>query len=328
MPTNYCTIFDKNYLFQGLALYLSLKKVSRDFKLYVLCLDEISLQVISTLNTDGDLIPVKESALLAQYPELSEHRLRTSYGQYCWSCQPFFCEFALAKLNLPSITYLEADSMFFSDAAPLFREIGEASASLVPHRFTPEFDQTEISGPYCAQFNFFRNNAEGFAVLKYWKECCLEYRKELPLSYPGQLKFREWPRKFGKSVAVVEHLGAGVAPWNIQQYELKNMGSAVLVNNAPAVFYHFHEFAFLKGGGFDLGGYPLPRESIAAFYRPYANTLAEAEALVKKSYPDFNYRKERTPARGLRPWLRRMRQRIRGRYNIYAPGELENFFAR
>ena len=317
---HYCTIFDKNYLFQGLALYNSLLKHTAGFELHVLCMDEHAYEVLSALGDPARLKLARDGDLRAAYPELAEHAGRTSRGQYIWSTQPFAVEYFLRKFSLPSVTYLEADSLFFSDPESLITEIGERSVSLVPHRYTPGVDQTETSGIYCVQFNFFRNNAAAKQVLGSWKSACLEYRADRPLNYPGQKDLDSWPSRFGNSVAVVGNLGAGVAPWNVEQFRITNTGGSPAVNGQAVVFYHFHEFSYLEGGGFDLGGYFLPATAVKSFYEPYAEALKEAEAQVAARFPDFKFRKLKARPAGFRGLLEVFKRRLRRRYNVLAHG--------
>src|ERR1035437_1360879 len=118
MKTNYCTVFHKNYLFQGFALFLSLQRTAGDFMLYVLCMDDETLEVMGRVADAQFLTPVSEHDLRGRFPELESHAQRTNHGQYCWSCQPFFIQFLLERFALPSVTYLEADSLFFSSPQP------------------------------------------------------------------------------------------------------------------------------------------------------------------------------------------------------------------
>ena len=90
----FCTLFDKNYLYQGVALYKSLVRHAGDFELYALCMDVVSFSMLCKMNLDN-LIPLTIEDLLT--PQLEEARRRTTHGQFCWVCQPIVCEYVLDR---------------------------------------------------------------------------------------------------------------------------------------------------------------------------------------------------------------------------------------
>src|SRR6266850_5565251 len=92
----YCTLFDKNYLYQGVSLYDSLRHFSGNFTLHALCMDSISYRVMTKMKS-GSLVPVNVEELIT--PELSAARARTTHGQFCWVCQPIICKFVLDRHN-------------------------------------------------------------------------------------------------------------------------------------------------------------------------------------------------------------------------------------
>jgi hypothetical protein len=321
----FCTLFDKNYLYQGVALHRSLIRHAGDFKLYALCMDVTAYDLLTRMGSDS-LIPVSVDALLT--PDVAEVRGRTTHGQFCWVCQPLICRFILDRFGPDMVTYLESDSMFFSDPAVLFEELGAKSVSIVPHNYSAEFDNSADAGRFCVQFNAFRNDAAAAHVLTQWRESCFRYDKAAPHSYPGQTCLDDWPVKFD-CVAVIDHHGAGVAPWNIRGYGLNTNGPVPRVDGEPVVFYHYHQYGRLKGGGHELGGYPMTEQVVDCFYRPYIAELRRAEHLVHLIDPNFNYRREypdpgtlgdvlMSPSKdGIARYAGALKRRLRGRYNIF-----------
>lgn len=283
----FCTVFDKNYLYQGVVLYRSLLSHSPDFVLYCLALDEVAVKTLESLQ-----YPHLKVVSLSQLNQgwIEWIKQRTTYGQFCWSMQPVLCHYIL-EIGEPSVTYLEADSCFFSNPEPLFQELSQDSISLSPHWFTPKFEYLgEQSGKYCTQFNYFKNDDHGRACLEYWREQNFEYRKELPYEVPGQYCLNYFEEKF-KGVHVLTNRGAGVAPWNVQQYTLSTKDGVPQVNGKPVIFYHFHQLGSYLEEYFDLGTYPLSETAIDLFYRPYLKELRRVEVEVRVKFPDFNFKK-------------------------------------
>lgn len=251
-------------------------------------MDDIAYNLIKKTGR-ANLIPISLAQI--ETDESKALKRRVTYFQYCAAWQPLICLYILDQYRVDVITYIDADIMFFNDPEILFKEVDGCSASVVPHRFTPKFDLTTLSGKFCVQFNAFRNNTKSRDVLQYWKECCFNNSKKKPECYLGQLSLDSWPEKFA-GVRVIQHLGAGVAPWNIQQYEITRKNEKVMVNGDPVVFYHFHEYAWGKDGRPFLSSYPLPDAAVEYIYQPYAAILKEVEEWVKLLDPAFQYRKK------------------------------------
>ena len=284
----FCTIFDKNYLVQALALHQSLKTHANKFKLYCLALDDLSTAALRTLAHPEIVVVTLADIDQSQLPHI---RAQMSWAQLCWSMQPLFCLHIL-DLGESHVTYLETDSMFFSDPLVLLKEIGNRSVSLVPHHFSAEFKKFESeSGRFCVQFNFFRNDANARSCLNYWLNRCLEYRKDLPFTLPGQLCLNDWEKMF-LGVAVIENQGAGVAPWNIQQYRITKVKEQVYVDKTPVVFFHYHQFSRYQNGDFELGLYPISVGAYEYFYKPYIQMLLDIEDELKKKANGFSFRRE------------------------------------
>jgi len=325
MHRSYCTLFDKNYLYQGVALHDSLVAHSRDFTLYALAMDDEAFSLLGKLGRES-LVPVRVDDLLTD--EVRAVRARTSHGQFCWANQPLLCLHLLDRFGLDMVTYLESDSLFFADPEALFEELGSNSVSLVPHNYSSGLDQKDKSGVFCVQFNAFRNDARARAVLGEWKVENFKYDKSRPLYYPGQICLDSWPEKF-EGVKIITHKGAGVAPWNVRGYEVSERNGTPHVDGVPVVFYHYHQYCRLRSGDHDLSGYPLSKTVIDTLYRPYVTALARAEQAVKKVDPSFNFRRLYDDPMSLGGLLQapskenfasyrfRIKRRVLGRFNIY-----------
>lgn len=281
----YCTLFDKNYLIYGLALHASLKRHhAGPFRLYMLAMDKTCESALRTLNLENVIVVPLDEVVT---PKLAWVYERMSFGQICWTSQPLLCKYVLAQ-GSDEVTYLEADSYFFADPQILFDEIGSRSVSLVPHHYAPGYDQTATSGVFCVQFNLFRNDAPGRELLDVWEQACLKYDKQRSLWFPGQLCLDDWPSR-SQAVCVVQHPGAGVAPWNVSRYRVGGNRAAPTVNDQPVVFYHFHQLALMDSGAFFLSTYTLGRDVIETIYRPYLDEMVSLRDRLRTQVPGFDY---------------------------------------
>ncbi|MBC7904937.1 MAG: glycosyl transferase, partial [Gemmatimonadaceae bacterium] len=244
---NFCTLFDSNYMARGLAMYDSLMKHCKDFHLYIFAFDEQSYQY---LKSNAHQYPQTTAIPLATFEDpalLSVKPLRTT-AEYCWTCTPSTIAYCIKTFQLNHCTYLDADMLFYSDPSTLINEMKEKSVLISEHRYTREYDQSSYSGIYCVQFMTFKNTEEGMHVLNWWREKCIEwcYARLEDGKFGDQKYLDDWPQRFD-SVHVLQNKGAGIAPWNMQQYDFLSNDTARYLpdgRQCEIVFVHFHGLKF------------------------------------------------------------------------------------
>jgi hypothetical protein len=271
---HFCTLFDSNYLNRGLVMYRSLKEHCPGFHLYIFPFDETARHLLENLNLEGvTLVSLNDF----ETSELLEVKKTRTKGEYCWTCTSFTIDYCLTKFSLPECTYLDSDLFFFDNPQILIDEMRDKSILITEHRYTPKYDQSSTSGLYCVQFITFRNNVEGRTALTWWKNRCLEwcFARFENGKFGDQKYLDDWTTRFS-GVHVLSHLGGGVAPWNVQQYNLyKDNSSWFLIEKSSKrsckiIFYHFHYIKFFQDGTVNLGDiYNLGFGKVLKLYREY-----------------------------------------------------------
>jgi hypothetical protein len=285
----YVTLFDSNYLTRGLVMYNSLVKYGGYFHLWIICFDDLAYEILNILNLlNVTLVRLSEFEL--QDKELLKIKTRRTRKEYCWTCTPCTLLYVLNTATyVDTITYIDADLMFFSNPEPIFSEMGNKSILLIEHRYIPEHDQSATSGIYNVQFMTFRRNNEGLNALKWWRDRCIEwcYDRAENGKFGDQKYLDDWTERF-TGVHVLQHLGAGLAPWNAAKYTLTKKGEEIFVEQSPLIFYHFHALKIhpLKIGY--LSSYPLNHKLCEWIYHPYYRELDQSYRKIRYFQPGFN----------------------------------------
>lgn len=275
-----------------------------DAHAYVLCMDCPTREILQQLElpyvTCLSLPEVEDEALLAVKPG-------RSMAEYCWTLSPCLPWYVLQhNPDIDAITYLDADLYFYSPLQPVFDEIGDASIVIIEHRFPPALKHLEVQGRFCVEWVSFRRDEQGLACLAHWRDQCIEWCfHQLEQDRMGDQKYLDqWPGKYC-NLHILQHLGAGVAPWNYSQYHFGRDGEGqITVDDVPLVFYHFHQFQLLSNGRFDrlsdayraMGPEPLE------VYEVYEVALASALLDVRRLRAGF--------AAGMKPAIRVKAQRL------------------
>lgn len=280
----FCTLFDSYYLDKGLALYRSLERYSKEFKLYIFCFDDKSYEVLDGLGLKAAVI-IHHSRI--EDDELLELKKERSKAEYCWTCTPVIIEYVLKHYQEESCTYIDADLYFFRDPRILFDEIRKADANIVitEHRFKDNWNGRRLckrSGRYCVEFNYFDQSDNAWEALIWWKQKCFEwcYHRYEPDRMGDQKYLERFPELF-RGVHELAAPGGGVAPWNLGRYRLcrEEKGQPVLADKEtgdefPLIFYHFQNLRYLSENTVNISSGTHSRKTKDAIYRPY---LAEIE---------------------------------------------------
>lgn len=276
----FCTYFDHRYLSRGLALYQSLARHCRTFRLWALCLDELSYQVVSRLR-DPNLVPVALEELEKGDEALQQAKLNRPRLDYYLTCTPSLPLFILRRNpEIGMISYLDADLFLFQNPAAIFREIGDGSIAVTEHRYSPDTrsSQTKKYGTYNVGWLSFRNDANGLACLRWWRARCLEWchHRVEDGGFGDQKYLDEWPARF-PGVVVLRHQGVNVAPWNLVGSHVTTRAGKVLVNGDPLIVFHFHGIKEVRRFVYDVGSslyqFKLSTTIRQKVYAPYIRAL-------------------------------------------------------
>lgn len=315
----FCTLFDSNYLFKGVVMLRTLRQNCADAHVFVLCMDEPCRHILEQLGLPG--------VTCVSLPEIETTELLTAkkdrnVAEYCWTLSASLPAWVMDKhpdVNL--LTYVDADLMFYSSVEPLFGEIGASSIAIIEHRFTPRLKYLEENGRFCVEWVTFRRDQEGLACLDRWRKQCLDWcYARLEDGRMGDQKYLdEWPERY-PSTHVLQHPGAGLAPWNYPNYRIEGAGDGnLLVDGQQLVFYHFHQFHQLDDGGFDRlsSFYTTEMGPPEVVYHLYEKSLQKAVAEVQLLVPGFTLGMKSTAYIKSRRWAHR-----------FLPRQLKEFLKR
>lgn len=291
MTYNFCTLFDKNYAFRGLALYDSIAKYCPNFKLWILCLDLECYNVLEKMSLENTVL-VKLSDV--EDEKLLEAKANRNHGEYCWTLGSVFTNFVIKNNSeLDHITYLDSDIYFYSSPQVLYEEMGNDSVLIIKHNYESRLKYLEArSGIYNVALVIFKNNEEGSAVLEKWSKDCLKwcYNRYEDGKFGDQMYLDVWPQNF-KGVCVSKNIGADLAPWNIGKYKISVSNGEIFVDEVPLVFYHTHTLKTLASDKFELYSsfYNIPPAIEKIIYEPYTKNITNLINQVKLVDSDFNY---------------------------------------
>lgn len=263
MTLEYCTLFDANYLAQGLALHESIDRHHRDYRLHILALCERSYTTLKGLSLPNIVL---YSTANVRNP-VPHTRPKMDSLEHACTFKPGFMLCVLQEAEY--IVYIDADSYFFNTGqhviGPL-RADRSIPVAITPHRFAPAHVRFAVNGNYNAGCIY--ADRTGIPCLKSWAHRCIAERKG---RMTDQQLLNDWPKQWWAHV--IEHKGFNLAPWNQEQYTYDVRRGVLFVDTDPVICYHFHQ-----GMEPAYGLIPFVRDYL---YKPYQEALDRAKKVVQ-----------------------------------------------
>lgn len=279
---NYVTLFDRNYLAKGLALYQSLQtQSSAPFTLYVMPLDEFTRKYLQ-YEIDKDVLPnmklVRWSDIRADVFEL----WKSMEWRYFCFLMASEVTLALMKMLRVPISYVDSDVYFFDDPEYMYKEIGQREVAIVSHNF-PEHDFARLSpnGLYNVSIMYFSNTGKAIDTLMWWNSAC---RAKCDAQSCGdQLYLNQFPEMLGDRLCILDGIFHGMGPWSAYTYGF-DPGPKIGIKRL--VSYHFHEFK-QQGDSFYWTGYPVTKEQLEHVYLPYSQVIDYCQKHINKKAQEW-----------------------------------------
>lgn len=275
---NFVTLFDSKFLPQGLALHLSLSRHLNDFKLWIICVDDLAYEILNKLQLKNTILLLLTNI---ETPELREVKAKRTRVDYFYTLTPFAPRFVFENdSSVKRVTYIDADLWFRKNPKPIFGEFEKSKkyVLITDHAYSPEYDSSTDKGQYCVQFMcFIRDYSE--PVRRKWEEQCLEWCSSIPENgkFGDQKYLDTWPTEFADFVHVLENKELILAPWNAQRFPYGN-----------SIAWHFHGLRIIvrkRKIKALIGNYSIPCVTRTNIYELYANDLNNAiETLQKINY--------------------------------------------
>jgi hypothetical protein len=246
-------------------------------------MDDTAYRILRALELPG-INPISLEDFERNDQELQTAKINRSRIEYYFTCTPSLSLFVMNNWpEVDLITYLDADLFFFESPVTIFEEIGKASIAIMGHRFPSKLKHLELYGIYNVGWLTFRRDTDGIDCLNWWRDSCIEwcYDRTEDGRFADQKYLDDWPTRF-QGVRVIEHKGANLAPWNVDNYKLSSAFEKVLVDDQPLIFFHFHRTKEVIPNLYTTGlslyhanSSSLLRNTI---FRPYIKSLLEAES--------------------------------------------------
>lgn len=287
-PRVWVTYCDANYWPRARAMIRSLRKHGSPVQVALLWWgDGVPEYVASELATNYHVQDI--TGFLEAHPELRADKLpgppRTRV-EHMWTVGPQFCADLMRETGGP-VTYVDADVFFHSSPEPVFAEIGDAPAGIVPHGFARKAQG--LPGPTLETHSAFGTYNVGVvhlsspAIAEDWAQSCHEWCYDRLAQGPEGWVYGDqgyldiWPELF--HAHVVKHPGACAGPWQVHTRSLDVRDGVIHFGNKPLVSYHYSGLQLLPHGVDVLTRpeYQLSDRQAEILYRPYLAALKEGK---------------------------------------------------
>ena len=197
-------------------------------------------------------------------------RLERTIAEYCWTVNPLnpYMVFS-ADSKVQQVTYIDADMWFLNAPEVIFKEFANTQKPVLitEHDFLPQYDQTNTSGQYCAQWITYRRG-DSEPLRQWWQDQCFAwcFNRYEDGKFGDQKYLEQWPILFPNHVHVLSRAKQILAPWNADDSRLSN-----------GVVYHFHGLRIMDQNHYAVrANYFISDKFDYQIYQPYLQDLCQS----------------------------------------------------
>jgi len=269
---NYMTMADRFFANNLIVLHQSMQQYCQPYRLWVLTLCDRMKAALDILQLENvESIHIDE--LLDVYPNLRDAQSNRKWEYFIWTCKPHGMHRILSEYKIPSLCYLDGDSMWFHEPSQLFTEIEERQLALTPHRFSPRVAHYIVNGVFNAGFIFVKQEPPVTRIIEEWMQVCIDWKLG---RLTEQVHLNCWPEKYG--AYTIQHKGINLAPWNqAAQYLYHTKNGVHYVDADPITWYHFH-------GGLTQASYLFDPFIKRTLYPIYQKAQQQAQKITRGLY--------------------------------------------
>lgn len=292
----YCTYFDSNYLVRGALMMRSLTRHDPRAFFFVLCLDELAKEAVSSMGPN--ILAIGAQELMDADPEFAQCRDNRSQIEWYFTATSSFVNYLFGKYGkLRRLTYLDADLYFYSSPEFLHFEAENASVQIIEHRFGEGLESLLKYGRFnVGWITFTSSTEEGRAVASDYRADCIEwcYDRVEGDRFGDQKYLDRWPERYPNCcISLIK--GANVGPWNLSRWTVRNFGRDLFIDEDRLIFYHFQGIKRDESGQYATG---QSRGDFGIYYdllyAPYLKELGEmdralASVIDKIQLKDIRY---------------------------------------
>ncbi len=279
MTEHYITLFNYNYLPQGLTMYHSLKKNFSNFCLWIVCMDKKVEKFFLKKNyKEIKLIPLKS----IENKELLKVKKKRKFIEYCWTLTPFLPSFLFKKeKTVKKVTYIDADIFFFKTPTKIIEEFKKSKKLIyiTEHGFHKDKDYSKVSGRFCVQYMIFKKNKNCSKILRWWQAKCIDWCHDYPDSgrLGDQKYLDQWPKLFKKYIHISKNKKFFQGPWTFNRFNVNDK-----------IIYHFHGLKINNDKVFIFNSYGFTKLILNKIYLPYFAALKKTLLNI-----GFNFRQNK-----------------------------------
>jgi hypothetical protein len=238
------TICTKSYVGLAEALGASLRDNGYAANFLIFVVDQDVSDVVSKFGT----LVQAEAFCGFEQPEWREQTFKYDLVEFCTSLKAR-CFLRLLDSGYENIVYFDPDILVFDDLEQIFTKLETHEVVVTPHRLDIDHDIPSRGGLFNLGFLAVRQSPTNHCMLQWWDDRLMDH--SISDATRGFFTDQKWMDNLTLMIpthqlAVMDHPGMNLGPWNLHEREIKQEGGKALVRLRstpddwrPVSFVHF-----------------------------------------------------------------------------------------